>query len=124
MSNIDEVLVVPLEVEVSSQHGLFTPQGTVDFGIGGTLDPPRQVKLMVFNTMKKLVRIQSVISSSKAVSVDFQPVKVYPDMKEPTEIASLTIDCKLNKKLMKYFEFQDKFCFLTKYNFFDQKKVG
>lgn len=86
--------MVPLEVEVSSQHGLFTPQGTVDFGIGGTLDQPRQVRLMVHNTMKKLVRIQSVVSSSKAVKVDFQPVKVHPDTKEPTEIASLTVDCK------------------------------
>lgn len=66
----------------------------VDFGIGGTLDQPRQVKLLVYNTMKKLVRIQSVMTSSKAIKVDFQPIKVLPDMKEPTEIASLTVDCK------------------------------
>lgn len=93
MNGIKDVLVVPLEVEVSAQCGLHTPQGTVDFGVGGTLDKPKQVKLLVYNTLKKPIRIQSVSASTRAVRVEFQPVKVLPESKEPVEIASLYLDC-------------------------------
>lgn len=88
------MLVVPLEVEVSAQCGLHTSQGTIDFGVGGTLDKPKELKLLVYNTLKKPIRIQSISTTSKAIQVDYQPnIKVLADLKEPIGIATLHLDC-------------------------------
>ena len=42
--------------------------------------------------------LQNIIATpvSKALKIDFQPVKVPPDSKSPTEVAVLTFDCKYN----------------------------
>ena len=42
--------------------------------------------------------LQNIIATpvSKALKIDFQPVKVPPDSKLPTEVAVLTFDCKYN----------------------------
>ncbi|KAK7872556.1 hypothetical protein R5R35_013787 [Gryllus longicercus] len=90
----EEVLVVPLEVEVSSQPGLYSHDDIIDFGIGGSHDRPRKVKLALYNSLKKVIRIQNVITApfSKAVRIDFQPLKVPPDSSSATQIATLTFD--------------------------------
>lgn len=58
VNNSEEVLVVPLEVEVSSSAGLYCPDDVIDFGIGGSQDPPKQMKLMLRNSWKKPIRVQ------------------------------------------------------------------
>lgn len=58
MNNSDEVLVVPLEVEVGSSCGLYSPDDVIDFGVGGSHDPPKKMKLWVRNSWKKPIRIQ------------------------------------------------------------------
>ncbi|KAJ8933374.1 hypothetical protein NQ318_018443 [Aromia moschata] len=75
----DEILVVPLEVEVTSLMGIFHPQGSVDFGIGGNLDPPKEVKLCLYNPMKKHVRVHSVYTTSKAVKVQYYNIRIQPE---------------------------------------------
>lgn len=85
---------MPLEIEVSAQYGMHSPQGTVDFGVGGTLDKPKELRLLVYNTLKKPIKIQSVSTTSKAIRVDYQPVKVLPELKEAVAIATLYLDCK------------------------------
>lgn len=58
MNNSEEVLVVPLEVEVGGACGLYSPDDVLDFGIGGSQDPPKQLKLWLRNSWKKPIRIQ------------------------------------------------------------------
>jgi hypothetical protein len=40
--------------------------------------------------------LQNIIATpvSKALKIDFEPVKVPPDSKSPTQVAVLTFDCK------------------------------
>lgn len=91
---------MPLEVEVTSTAGLFNPQGSIDFGVGGSLDPPKQVKLYLQNPLKKVVKIHSVTTTSKAIKIEHENVKVPSDSKNskndaspPYEVATLTLDC-------------------------------
>jgi hypothetical protein len=43
-----------------------------------------------------ILLLQNIIATpvSKALKIDFQPVKVPPDSKSPTQVAVLTFDCK------------------------------
>lgn len=54
----DEVLVLPLEVEVASNAGLYSTDDVLDFGIGGSRDKPKEVRLLLYNSWKKMIRIQ------------------------------------------------------------------
>ncbi|XP_054261852.1 transmembrane protein 131 isoform X2 [Macrosteles quadrilineatus] len=94
VNNSEEVLVVPLEVEVGPICGLYSPEDVIDFGIGGSNDPPTTIKLWLHNSWKKPIKIQNVISTpvSKALRIDFLPVKVPAESDEPTDVAQLTFD--------------------------------
>jgi len=58
VNNSDEVLVVPLEVQVASNTGLYAMDDVLDFGIGGSQDKPKEVRLLLYNSWKKVIRIQ------------------------------------------------------------------
>ncbi|KAF5274287.1 hypothetical protein FQR65_LT04405 [Abscondita terminalis] len=98
LNNTEDILVVPLEVEVTSNAGLYAPQGSVDFGVGGSFDTPKQFNLFIHNPLKKAVRIHSVTTTSKAIKIDYENVKVPSDsrtskgMPAPTKIATLTLN--------------------------------
>ncbi|XP_014258800.1 transmembrane protein 131 [Cimex lectularius] len=96
VDNSDETLVIPVDVEVGPTCGLYSSDNLIDFGIGGTEDPPKQVKLFLRNSWRKPIRVQNVVAipSSKALSIDFQPVKIPPDTNIPTQAAVLTFDWK------------------------------
>ncbi|CAG2058134.1 unnamed protein product, partial [Timema podura] len=90
----DEVLVMPLQLEVSSQPGLYAEEDMVDFGLGGSLDPPTQYSLRVLNSGRKTIKIENIVivPASKAVTVKFEPVKVPPYLKTSLEVALITLD--------------------------------
>lgn len=96
MNRSEEVLIVPLEVEVSPSSGIYSPDDIIDFGIGGHQDPPKTLLLHLKNSWKKPIKIQNIMSipPSKALKIDFQPIKVPPDSQTATKVASLTFDCK------------------------------
>jgi hypothetical protein len=98
VNSSEEILVVPLEVEVSADGGIYDPQGSIDFGVGGSLDSSKQVELCVYNPLKKPVRIHSVATSSDAIKVAFDNVKLMPGVKEGktgcVKVGTLTLDCK------------------------------
>lgn len=108
LNNTEDVLVVPLEVQVTSSAGLYEPQGCVDFGVGGSLHEPKQVKLYMQNPLKKPVRIHSVSSSSKSIKIDFENVKIPADSRgrqgqlNVFPVGTLTLDCKLSKIQFSY----------------------
>ncbi|XP_046395502.1 transmembrane protein 131 isoform X2 [Ischnura elegans] len=89
-----DYLVVPLEVEVGPQAGLYSPDDLIDFGLSGSTDAPKVAKLYLLNSGRKSIQIQNVISTpvSKAVKIDFKPIKIPPDSITPTEVATITFD--------------------------------
>lgn len=94
----NEILVVPLEVEVTSAMGIFHPQGYVDFGVGGSYDPPKEVTLTLCNTAKRHLRINTVSTTSKAIKVQYSSVRLPPantiDGDGCMDIGRLIVDCK------------------------------
>lgn len=100
LNNTEEVLVVPLEVQVTSSAGLYEPQGCVDFGVGGSLHEPKKVKLYMQNPLKKPIRIHSVTSASKAIKIEYENVRLPADSRgrhgqlNVFPIGTLTLDCK------------------------------
>lgn len=96
-------MVVPLEVEVSSSSaGLFTPQGYVDFGVGGSFDVHKKVNLYLHNPFKKVVNINSITTTSSAIAIEMVSGKIPPYSKNNEDlatvhVATLTLDCKYLK---------------------------
>ncbi|CAH1393289.1 unnamed protein product [Nezara viridula] len=91
-----DVLIVPVDVEVGASCGLYAPDDLIDFGIGGTRDPPKVIKLYLRNSWKKAITVQSISDSLSlnALKIQFQPVVVPPNYKNPTEVGILTFDWK------------------------------
>ncbi|XP_013418594.1 transmembrane protein 131-like isoform X2 [Lingula anatina] len=87
-----QMLVLPVEVEVSSAPGLYCPYELLDFGILRTHDSPRSLRLNLVNSGTKAVHIQSVslFPPNDAVSIDFRPIKIQPDVLQPTTVATIT----------------------------------
>ena len=65
MNQTGEVLVVPVEVEVSASPGLYASVDTLDFGLGGSYDKPKQLKLLLYNSWQKAIRIQVIYLLNK-----------------------------------------------------------
>ncbi|XP_068240543.1 transmembrane protein 131 isoform X9 [Palaemon carinicauda] len=89
-----DYLVVPVEVEVSGQPGLFCPQDGLHFGLRTPNDPPTTLPLHLLNSAHKHIHIQNVITTpvNDAITIDFKPVKIPPGTVRPTEVATVTFD--------------------------------
>ena len=94
-----EFLYLPLEVEVSSQPGIYCPQELIDFGLVPSNSDPKSLKLFILNSGSKAIPVQNVIATpvTEAVSIDFHPLKIAPDTLRPTVIAEVTFDRKLTR---------------------------
>lgn len=111
MNNTEEVLVVPLEVEVTPTAGLIEPQGYLDFGVGGSELTPVYVDLYMQNPLKKPVRIHSVSCDSESINVEYDNVKVPPYSQTANgetydgsvKVARLTIYCKQGISFFRHF---------------------
>lgn len=90
----NQILMMPIDVEVGSVCGLYASDDLINFGVGGTQDPPKLVKLFLKNSSRKSIKVSSIVTSprSKALKIDFQPIVVPPKSKNPTEVALLTFD--------------------------------
>ncbi|KAL3266704.1 hypothetical protein HHI36_010866 [Cryptolaemus montrouzieri] len=104
----EEILVVPLEIEVGPRGSIFSPQGYADFGVGGSMDVPKQIKLCLYNPFTKPVKIHSITTKSKAVKIEYEHGVAIPTGKVKTgcmDIANLTVDW---KRALKNQEFTGK----------------
>ncbi|XP_017783745.1 PREDICTED: transmembrane protein 131 [Nicrophorus vespilloides] len=97
LNNTNDYLVVPLEVEVTQQAMLFPPQAYVDFGVGGSLDPEKEVALNLSNPFKKSIKIHSITTTSKAIKIIYDNAKLSSSKKADAESAEVAI-LKLNWK--------------------------
>ncbi|XP_061164811.1 transmembrane protein 131-like isoform X1 [Saccostrea echinata] len=90
----NNLVILPVEVEVSSVPGLYSPAEMIDFGIMRTLDDPVTVNLNLVNTGFKPIHISSVSVSppNEAISIDFRPTKLQPDILRHTSVARITFN--------------------------------
>ncbi|XP_048778429.1 transmembrane protein 131-like isoform X3 [Ostrea edulis] len=91
---MNNLVILPVEVEVSSVPGLYSPKEMIDFGIIRTLDDPVTVSLNLVNTGFKPVHISSVTVSppNEAINIDFRPTKLQPDILRHTSVARITFN--------------------------------
>ncbi|KAJ8676644.1 hypothetical protein QAD02_012431 [Eretmocerus hayati] len=98
VNNSAELLIVAVEVEVSSGAGLHWAEnsGLINFGIGGTYQPATRYQIKLKNSGKKPVKVQNIIStpSSKALKIDFEPTVIPGDTETPFAVGTLTYDWK------------------------------
>ena len=87
---------MPLEVEVTSQPGIYSPQDVIDFGLVPTQSEPKSVKILLLNSGSKAIQIQSVIATpvTEAINVNFKPLKVQPEILRPKVIAEMVFNRK------------------------------
>lgn len=89
-----------MEVEVTQVQNIFHPQGYVDFGMGGSMDDPKEVNLCLYNPSKRAVRVHSVSTLSKSIKIHYYNVRINPasdDANKPNmcvNVGTLTLDCK------------------------------
>ena len=105
-----EFLYLPLEVEVTSQPGIYSPQEVIDFGLVPSQSETKAVKLLVLNSGAKPIQIQNVIATpvTEAISINFKAVKVQPETLRPKVIAEMVF----NRKFFDIFDL----AWLTKVN--------
>ncbi|XP_015599442.1 transmembrane protein 131 isoform X2 [Cephus cinctus] len=106
VNNSAEVLVVTVEVEVSSGAGLHWggSSGVVNFGMGGSLQPPIHYPIALKNSAKKSVKVLNVISTpvSKALKINFEPVVIPGDTEIPISVGTLVYDWKAGLDLQHF----------------------
>ncbi|ESO93808.1 hypothetical protein LOTGIDRAFT_228573 [Lottia gigantea] len=88
----NKLLILPVEVEVSAEPGLYSPVEMIDFGILRTFDEPKSMKIGLINTGTKPIHISSITVSppNDAISIDFRPSKLPANNQKITTIAHIT----------------------------------
>jgi len=93
-SSDQHFVILPVEVEVSSAPGIYSPIDLLDFGVMRTHDEPRTISIQILNSGSKHIQIQNVIATpiNDALSIDFSsPVKVSPNIFHAIDIARVTL---------------------------------
>uniref|UniRef100_A0ABD2W8B9 Transmembrane protein 131-like N-terminal domain-containing protein n=1 Tax=Trichogramma kaykai TaxID=54128 RepID=A0ABD2W8B9_9HYME len=93
-----EVLIVAVEIEVSSGAGLHwgDNSGLVNFGMGGSHQSPTTYQIALKNSAKKPIKVQNIVStpSSKALKVNFEPIVIPGETETPMVVGTLVYDWK------------------------------
>ncbi|KAI0212835.1 transmembrane protein 131 [Lamellibrachia satsuma] len=89
---LHQKLVLPVEVEVTSVPGLFSPLELLDFGMLRTLDEPKTLQLKLMNSGNRHIHITNVTISppNSAISIDFRPIQLKPDVLQPVIVAFIS----------------------------------
>ncbi|GFX31596.1 transmembrane protein 131 [Trichonephila clavipes] len=87
-----DYLLIPVEVDVTSAPGIYSPTEILDFGVLRSDDPPKVLTLSLLNSGQKHVHIANVIATpvNEAVDVKFLPLKIPPDTVFSTQVATIT----------------------------------
>lgn len=90
-----EYLLLPVEVQVSSEPGMYSPQDSLDFGLMVQTDKTKTLSLFIINAERKSVNIMSVSvkgAPNPAVKIEFRPLVIEPDNSVSTVVALVTFD--------------------------------
>ncbi|XP_014609837.1 PREDICTED: transmembrane protein 131 isoform X1 [Polistes canadensis] len=106
VNNTAEILIVAVEVEVKSGAGLHWggSSGRINFGMGGSLQPPTYHIIALKNSAKKAVKVVNIISTpiSKALGLQFKPTTIPGDTDIPIAIGTLFYDWKAGLELQHF----------------------
>ncbi|XP_012279930.1 transmembrane protein 131 [Orussus abietinus] len=106
VNNSAEVLIVAVEIEVSSGAGLHWggSSGVINLGMGGSLQPPIHYPIALKNSAKKPVKVLNIISTpvSKALQINFEPVVIPGDTDVPIAVGTLIYDWKTGLDLQHF----------------------
>ncbi|XP_055926563.1 transmembrane protein 131-like isoform X3 [Argiope bruennichi] len=88
----EDYLLLPVEVDVSSAPGIYSPTEILDFGVLRSDDQPKVLTLSLLNSGPKHVHLVNVIATpvNEAVDVKFMPLKIPPDTVFSTQVATIT----------------------------------
>ena len=83
-----EFLYLPLEVEVTSQPGLYCPQEMIDFGLVPSDSGPQTLELLLINSGRSALTVSSVVATpvTDNLNIEFSSVKIPPDTIRPSVI--------------------------------------
>ncbi|KAI1283704.1 Transmembrane protein [Halotydeus destructor] len=90
-------LILPVEVEVSSAPGIYSPIDQLHFGILRTSDPAQEMSLRIINAGLKPVTVQNIVAfptndAIEIVMTNPNPPNILPDVYHPTEVAKIVLD--------------------------------
>lgn len=90
----NESVIVPIEVEVSSNPGIYSTVDMIDFGVLRSNDDSKSMKIEIMNSGTKHIQIQNVIATpiNDAITINFSPIRVTPDIYHAVDIAIVTLN--------------------------------
>uniref|UniRef100_A0A2R5LBV6 Uncharacterized protein n=1 Tax=Ornithodoros turicata TaxID=34597 RepID=A0A2R5LBV6_9ACAR len=85
-------LIVPVEVEVVSIPGIYSPTEVLEFGVVHSEEEPKTLPISLLNSGPKHIHIVNVFVTpvNEALEVKFTPTKVPPNTVHSTQIATVT----------------------------------
>lgn len=82
----DVVLVVPIEVEITPEHGIYSEVPFVDFGLAGNKDKPKKLVFRLLNSGQDPIDVDEFtveacddVSAAISVQVDREPTQQHPN---------------------------------------------
>ncbi|RMC06677.1 hypothetical protein DUI87_16116 [Hirundo rustica rustica] len=99
-SDTTEVIILPVEVEVTTAPGIYSSTEMLDFGTLRTQDLPKILNLHLLNSGTKDVPITSVrpTPQNEAITVHFKPVTLKASESKYTKVASISFDASKAKR--------------------------
>uniref|UniRef100_A0A673WJB7 Transmembrane protein 131 n=1 Tax=Salmo trutta TaxID=8032 RepID=A0A673WJB7_SALTR len=93
-TNEDQVIILPVEVEVTSAPGIYSSTEMLDFGTLRSQDRPKQLNLLLLNSGTKDVSITSIRTtpSNEAVTINFKAITLKAGESRYTKVASISFD--------------------------------
>ncbi|XP_041115854.1 transmembrane protein 131-like isoform X1 [Polyodon spathula] len=95
-----EFIILPVEVEVTTEPGIYSSIEMLDFGTLRSQDQPKVLNLHLLNSGTKDVPITSVrpTPSNEAVTIDFKPITLKAGESKYTKVASISFDASKAKR--------------------------
>ncbi|XP_058885477.1 transmembrane protein 131 [Acipenser ruthenus] len=95
-----EFIILPVEVEVTTEPGIYSSIEMLDFGTLRSQDQPKVLNLHLLNSGTKDVPITSVrpTPSNEAITIDFKPITLKAGESKYTKVASISFDASKAKR--------------------------
>nr|XP_046155580.1 transmembrane protein 131 isoform X2 [Oncorhynchus gorbuscha] len=92
-TNENQVIILPVEVEVISAPGIYSSTEMLDFGTLRSQDRPKQLNLHLLNSGRKDVWIASIrTTASNEATINFKAITLKAGESRYTKVASISFD--------------------------------
>ncbi|XP_061895107.1 transmembrane protein 131 isoform X3 [Entelurus aequoreus] len=101
----DKLIILPVEVEVTSAPGIYSSSEMLDFGTLRSQDRPKLLNLHLLNSGAKDVPITSVRTTpaNEAVTIDFKAVTLRAGESRYTKVATISFDASKARRPYQFF---------------------